>query len=64
MRYDHEWIHADPGESLRLVFENHCRRQQQGRDPVIIDRVDLSADHHTVHIRCRPHAEVMQMGLG
>ena len=27
MRYDHEWIHADPGESLRLVFENHCRMQ-------------------------------------
>ena len=26
MRYDHEWIHADPRESLRLVFENHCRR--------------------------------------
>ena len=27
MRYDHEWIHADQGESLRLVFENHCRMQ-------------------------------------
>ncbi len=37
--------------------------QQQGRDPVIIDRVDLSEDHHTVNLRCRPHAEVMQMGL-